>query len=60
MSFRPQCLSILDDSLGIDSQISADKVLLYEKDTNLPLLKDFDNPFSVNVDLYEETTTYEL
>lgn len=40
-------ISITDDSLGIDWQIPADKVILSEKDTKLPLLKDFDSPFTV-------------
>ena len=38
-------ISILDDSLGIDWQIPAEKALLSEKDTKHPLLKDFDSPF---------------
>lgn len=37
-------ISILDDSLGIDWKIE-DKVILSEKDTKRPLLKDFDSPF---------------
>lgn len=55
--YAPQAeggISILDDSLGIDWQIPADKVILSEKDTKHPLLKDFDSPFSVDVDLYAE------
>ena len=38
-------ISILDDSLGIDWLIPTDKVILSEKDTKHPLLKDFDSPF---------------
>ena len=38
-------ISILDDSLNIDWQIPTDKGILSEKDTNHPLLKDFDSPF---------------
>lgn len=38
-------ISILDDSLGIDWRIPAEKALLSEKDTKHPLLKDFDSPF---------------
>ncbi len=38
-------ISILDDSLGIDWKIPAEKALLSEKDTKHPLLKDFDSPF---------------
>ncbi len=40
-------ISILDDSLGIDWKIPMDKVILSEKDTKHPLLKDFDSPFSI-------------
>ena len=39
-------ISILDDSLGIDWRIK-DNAILSEKDTNHPLLKDFDSPFSI-------------
>jgi dTDP-4-dehydrorhamnose 3,5-epimerase len=45
-------ISILDDSLGIDWRIPTEKALLSEKDTMHPLLKDFDSPFDINVDLY--------
>ena len=45
-------ISILDDSLGIDWRIPTDKALLSEKDTKHALLKDFDSPFSIYVDLY--------
>lgn len=45
-------ISILDDSLGIDWRIK-DKAILSEKDTKHPLLKDFDSPFDVKVDLYK-------
>lgn len=38
-------ISILDDSLGIDWRLPADKIILSEKDTKHPLLKDFDSPF---------------
>ena len=47
--YAPQAdggISILDESLGIDWQIPAEKVLLSEKDTHHPLFKDFDSPFS--------------
>ena len=47
-------ISILDDSLGIDWRIPAEEALLSEKDTKHPLLCDFDNPFDINVNLYEE------
>ena len=45
-------ISILDDSLGIDWRIPTEKALLSEKDTKHALLKDFDSPFDINVDLY--------
>ena len=45
-------ISILDDSLEIDWRIK-DKAILSEKDTKHPLLKDFDSPFDIKVDLYK-------
>ena len=45
-------ISILDDSLAIDWRI-ADKAILSEKDTKHPLLKDFDSPFDIKIDLYK-------
>lgn len=45
-------ISILDDSLGIDWHIPTEKANLSEKDTKHALLKDFDSPFSIDVDLY--------
>lgn len=53
--YAPQAdggISILDDSLGIDWKIHTDKALLSEKDTKHSLLKDFDSPFDINVNLY--------
>ena len=38
-------ISILDESLGIDWKIPTDKVILSDKDTKHPLLKDFETPF---------------
>lgn len=46
--------NLLDDSLGIDWKIPKEKVLLSEKDTKHLLMKDFDSPFSIEVDLYKE------
>ena len=46
-------ISILDDSLNIDWQIPTDKAILSEKDTKHSLLKDFDSPFDIKVDLYK-------
>jgi dTDP-4-dehydrorhamnose 3,5-epimerase len=45
-------ISILDDSLVIDWKIPTDKALLSDKDTKHALLKDFDSPFDINVNLY--------
>lgn len=47
-------VSILDDSLGIDWRIPVEKALLSEKDTKHDLLKDFDSPFSIDMNLYPE------
>ena len=46
-------ISILDDTLGIDWKIPAENVNLSEKDTKHPLLKDFDSPFNIKVNLYK-------
>lgn len=46
--YAPQAdggISILDESLHIDWRIPAESAILSEKDTNHPLLKDFDSPF---------------
>ena len=45
-------ISILDNSLGIDWRIPTDKANLSDKDTKHSLLKNFDSPFDINVDLY--------
>lgn len=53
--YAPQAdggISILDNSLGIDWKIPTDKALLSDKDTKHSLLKDFDSPFDINVNLY--------
>ena len=53
--YAPQAdggISILDVSLGIDWRIPTNKALLSEKDTKHALLKDFDSPFDINVNLY--------
>lgn len=47
-------ISIKDESLGIDWKIPTDKVLLSEKDTMHSCLKDFDSPFSIDMNLYPE------
>lgn len=45
-------ISIQDKSLGIDWRISTENALLSLKDTLYPALKDFDSPFSIDVNLY--------
>ncbi len=53
--YAPQAdggVSILDDSLGIDWRIPTDKAILSDKDTKHALLKDFDSPFDINVNMY--------
>ena len=55
--YAPQAdggISIIDDSLGIDWMISTDKAILSEKDLKHNMLKDFDSPFSIDMDLYLE------
>lgn len=55
--YAPQAdggISILDQSIGIDWRIPTDKAILSEKDMKHELLKDFDSPFSFDVDLYPE------
>ena len=47
-------VSIVDSSLSIDWKIDADKALLSEKDAKHALLKDFNSPFSIVMDLYPE------
>ena len=47
-------ISIADDSLGIDWQIDPATAILSEKDLKHALLKDFESPFDINVDLYED------
>lgn len=47
-------VSIMDETLGIDWHIPVDKALLSEKDTKHIMLKDFDSPFSIDMDLYPE------
>ena len=45
-------ISIIDDSLGIDWRIPSEKVIMSEKDTKHPLIKDFDSPFDIKISLY--------
>ena len=46
-------ISILDDTLGIDWKIPTEHANLSEKDTKHAILKDFDSPFDINVNLYK-------
>ena len=48
-------ISILDSSLGIDWRIPTEHAILSDKDTKHPLLKDFESPFAIDVDLYPES-----
>lgn len=55
--YAPQAdggISIKDDSLGIDWKIPTENALLSEKDLKHVLLKDFDSPFSIDMNLYPE------
>lgn len=47
-------ISILDDSLSIDWRIDSSEAILSDKDTKHTLLKDFDSPFDINIDLYKK------
>lgn len=47
-------IAITDGSLGIDWRIDPEHAILSEKDTKHPMLCDFDSPFDINIDLYEE------
>ena len=46
-------ISILDDTLGIDWKIPTEHANLSEKDTKHAILKDFDSPFDIHIDLYQ-------
>lgn len=55
--YAPQAdggISILDDSLGIDWRIPTEQAIMSEKDMRHELLRDFDSPFDINVNLYPE------
>lgn len=45
-------ISILDESLGIDWRIPADKAILSEKDLRHPILAEFESPFEEGESLY--------
>ena len=42
-------ISILDESLGIDSRIPTDKAILTDKDTRHGMLADFQSPFTYHI-----------
>ena len=44
----------IDVTLGIDWKIPTEHANLSEKDTKHAMLKDFDSPFDINVDLYDK------
>ena len=55
--YAPQAdggISIKDESLGIDWRIPTDRAILSEKDTLHACLKDFDSPFSIDMNLYPD------
>ena len=55
--YAPQAdggISIQDESLGIDWQIPMDKAILSAKDLKHLCLKEFDSPFSRDLNLYPE------
>ena len=47
-------ISIVDESLGIDWCIPTANALLSEKDTKHALLKDFESPFFIDINLYPD------
>ena len=47
-------ISIKDESLGIDWHIPTENAILSEKDLKHALLKDFDSPFTIDMNLYPE------
>ncbi len=47
-------ISIKDESLGIDWQIPTENAILSEKDIKHLCLKDFDSPFTMDMNLYPE------
>ncbi len=58
--YAPQAdggISIKDESLGIDWKIPTEKALLSKKDMLHECLKDFDSPFTIDMDLYPEFKT---
>lgn len=55
--YAPQAdggISTKDESLGIDWMIPTENTILSDKDTKHALLKDFDSPFSIDMNFYPE------
>lgn len=55
--YAPQAdggISIVDNTLGIDWKIPMDKAILSKKDTLHECLKDFESPFTIDMNLYPE------
>ena len=55
--YAPQAdggIQLRDNSLQIDWMIPTDNAIFSPKDLVHPLLKDFDSPFDINVNLYEK------
>ena len=46
-------IQLMDDSLNIDWRIPQEKAILSPKDTKHPFLKNLDNPFDININLYQ-------
>lgn len=58
--YAPQAdggISIKDESLGIDWKIPTEKAILSQKDMQHECLRDFDSPFTIDMDLYPEFKT---
>lgn len=47
-------ISIADNSLGIDWRINPAEAILSDKDLRNPMLRDFESPFDITVNLYDE------
>lgn len=55
--YRPEAeggISMADESLCINWRIDSNAVLLSDKDLKHPMLKDFDSPFDINIDICSE------
>ena len=55
--YNPQAdggISIKDEGLGINWMIPSESIILSEKDTRHTFLKNFDSPFSIDMNFYPE------